>query len=77
VVRWIDDLAARGLVARTQDARDRRRNVISITGQGRSLLEALDGRLARAQQEFLSELSPEERGTLVALLAKVLGIPPG
>ena len=75
VVRWIDQLAEGGLVERTQDRDDRRRNVVSITDSGRASLEAFDAGLASAQDEFLRALSPEQRRELMRLLGRVLGSP--
>jgi MarR family transcriptional regulator, lower aerobic nicotinate degradation pathway regulator len=74
VVRWVDGLAAGGLVQRTRDPGDRRRNVISITRQGRHRLEELDARLGRAQQDLLRTLSDEERKLLIVLLGRLLGL---
>jgi MarR family transcriptional regulator, lower aerobic nicotinate degradation pathway regulator len=76
VVRWIDQLAEDGLVERTQDPDDRRRNVVSITDAGRSELESFDGRLASTQDEFLRALSAAERRQLMLLLGRVLGLEP-
>ena len=72
IVRWVDDLAARELIARTRDPNDRRRNVVSITGKGRRLLSRLDARLRDAQDHLLRALSAKERGQLVQLLARAL-----
>jgi DNA-binding MarR family transcriptional regulator len=74
VVRWVDGLAARGLVQRTRDPGDRRRNVISITRQGVVRLEELDADIGRAQQDLLSGLSDEERRLLILLLRRLLGL---
>ena len=74
VVRWVDELEVAGLVARTRDAGDRRRNVISLTAAGRRRLKALDGVLAKVQTAFLGALTATERDRLVALLGRVLGL---
>jgi DNA-binding MarR family transcriptional regulator len=76
VVRWIDQLAEDGLVERTQDPDDRRRNLVSITDAGRAELEAFDVRLASSQDEFLRALSAAERRELMLLLERVLGLEP-
>lgn len=73
VVRWIDELAARRLVAREQDPADRRRNVVSISGAGRRLLDRLDVEIGAAQEQLLAALSRTERRQLITLLAKALG----
>jgi DNA-binding MarR family transcriptional regulator len=74
VVRWVDGLAEHGLVERTQDPGDRRRNVISITDPGRRQLEELDARLGGAQDALLRALSTEDRKQLIMLLGRVLGL---
>ncbi len=74
IVRWVDDLAARGLVERTRDPDDRRRNVVSITGKGRRLLTRLDVRLRKAQDHLLRALSAKERDQLVHLLGRALSL---
>jgi DNA-binding MarR family transcriptional regulator len=73
VVRWIDELAERGLVARERDPADRRRNVVSVTGVGRRLLARLDTDVAAVQDRVLTRLSAREREQLVALLRRALG----
>ena len=77
VVRWVDDLADRGIAERRQDPSDRRRNVISITDLGRHRLGELDTQLADAQRELLTALSTDEREQLVLLLGRVLGFDGG
>jgi DNA-binding MarR family transcriptional regulator len=72
VVRWIDELVARRLVAREQDPADRRRNVVTISAAGRRLLDRLDLEVRAAQERLLGALSPAERRQLVELLAKAL-----
>lgn len=72
VVRWIDDLGRRRFVAREQDLEDRRRNLISITGRGSSLLGSLDAGLAEAEARFLQALSEAERRQLTRLLQRVV-----
>ena len=74
LVRWVDGMVATNLVKRSQDPRDRRRNVISLTGRGRQRLGHLDARLGEAQNELLKELSVADRKRLVVLLGRVLGL---
>jgi DNA-binding MarR family transcriptional regulator len=72
VAAALDALAGRGLVKRTADPHDSRRNVVTITSTGRAQLERLDDVLAQVQGEMLEPLSRRERRTLVDLLARVL-----
>jgi DNA-binding MarR family transcriptional regulator len=73
VVAAVNDLAARGMVERSPDPADGRRNIVSITPAGAALLRQLDALLTEVQDELLAPLSPAERESLVRLLSKVLG----
>jgi DNA-binding MarR family transcriptional regulator len=72
VTATVSELAADGLVERTADAGDRRRNVVTITGAGRARLASLDAILDRVQDELLAPLSAQERVTLAELLTRLL-----
>jgi MarR family transcriptional regulator, lower aerobic nicotinate degradation pathway regulator len=72
VVATVDDLAGRGMVERSGDPADRRRNVITITPAGTAHLARLDRLLAGVQDELLDPLSPAERQELIRLLTRVL-----
>jgi DNA-binding MarR family transcriptional regulator len=72
VVAALNDLAARGMVERTPDPADRRRNIVTITPAGRAHLRRLDRLLAGVQDELLAPLSPAERAQLVRLLTRIL-----
>ena len=72
VVAALNDLAARGMVDRTPDPADRRRNIVTITPAGRAHLRRLDRLLAAVQDELLAPLSPAERAQLVRLLTRIL-----
>jgi MarR family transcriptional regulator, lower aerobic nicotinate degradation pathway regulator len=72
VVAVLNDLAARGLIERSPDPDDRRRNVITITPAGTEQLRALDEVVAGVQEKLLAPLSPPDRTRLVRLLSAVL-----
>jgi DNA-binding MarR family transcriptional regulator len=72
VVAALNELAGRGLVERTSDPADRRRNIITITPAGTAHLQRLDGILAGVQDELLAPLSPAERQLVIRLLTQVL-----
>ena len=72
VVAALNDLAARGLVQRSPDLADRRRNVVSITPAGAAHLDRLEELLAGVQAELLAPLSPAERTELARLLTQVV-----
>jgi DNA-binding MarR family transcriptional regulator len=71
VTRLLDRLEARGLVARTRDAADRRQSRARITEAGLRLLEALDVNLRQRQKEVLGHVPAADLQALVALLAVV------
>lgn len=72
VVAIVNDLADRGLIERTPDPADRRRNIVTLTRQGRRHLEDLDTRLAGAQDELLTGLTAAERAEFIRLLTHIL-----
>ncbi|GGO30093.1 hypothetical protein GCM10010116_60270 [Microbispora rosea subsp. aerata] len=69
----LDKFEGCGLVERRQDPADRRARRIVPTDHGRRVLADLDARVARAEDELLSGLAPEDRRVLVALLEHAAG----
>jgi MarR family transcriptional regulator, lower aerobic nicotinate degradation pathway regulator len=67
----LNELERDGLVARKQDERDRRRNLVELTPAGAKTLKRLDARVDAAQEAFVAPLSPAERRELMRLLAAV------
>ncbi|WP_329110582.1 MarR family transcriptional regulator [Micromonospora sp. NBC_01699] len=72
MVATVNELAERHLVDRAPDPTDRRRNVITLTPDGRRQLRLLDKQLTRIQDDLLAPLAPDERDQLTQLLARVL-----
>ncbi len=72
MVGVLNELAERGLVERTPDPDDRRRNVITITARGRRQLRHLDKVLDDLHEELLAPLLPAERDQFVDLLTRLL-----
>ncbi|TDD42481.1 MarR family transcriptional regulator [Nonomuraea terrae] len=72
MVGLLNELAERDLVGRTPDPDDRRRNVITITAQGRRHLRRLDKVLDDLHDELLAPLTPAERDQFVQLLTRLL-----
>jgi DNA-binding MarR family transcriptional regulator len=70
LVGVLNELEAQGLARRDPDPTDRRAHAVSATAAGRRLLV----RAARleADDDFFDVLTPAERGTLDALLARVI-----
>lgn len=72
IVRLIDQLEHRGLVARTPDPTDRRRHRIELTPAGEMLLRDVAPGVERIDAEHLGAVSAAERRTLATLLQRVL-----
>jgi DNA-binding MarR family transcriptional regulator len=72
LVAVINELAERGYVERAPDAGDRRRNVITITSQGRRHLSRLDKLISELQEDLLAPLTGPERERFTDFLARLL-----
>lgn len=72
MVGVLNELAERGLVERAPDPADRRRNVITLTEQGSLRLNELGDLLAELEDRLLEPFDPAERGTLLALLTRLV-----
>ncbi|WP_327290256.1 MarR family winged helix-turn-helix transcriptional regulator [Streptomyces sp. NBC_01198] len=72
MVAVLNELADGGYVERTPDHADKRRNVITITDDGRRRLDRLQGLIAAGEGELLVPLSAAERDELVRLLTLVV-----
>jgi DNA-binding MarR family transcriptional regulator len=72
LVGVINKLAERSYVKRAPDSTDRRRNVITLTPQGRRRMRQLDKLLAGIQDDLLAPLSQPERDQLTGMLTRLL-----
>ncbi|KOT60318.1 MULTISPECIES: MarR family winged helix-turn-helix transcriptional regulator [Streptomyces] len=72
MVGVLNELTERGLVERTPDPEDRRRNIITISARGRCRLHHLDKVLDDLHDVLLAPLSPTERDQFVQLLTRLL-----
>ncbi|MEU2930935.1 MarR family winged helix-turn-helix transcriptional regulator [Streptomyces sp. NPDC007251] len=71
VVALADHLQKLGAIQRVRDPADRRRQVLTLTEQGRELLEVC-GKLAQsADAEFASDLTATENAVLTGLLERL------
>jgi MarR family transcriptional regulator, lower aerobic nicotinate degradation pathway regulator len=75
VVTVLNELESRGLVERTVDPTNRRRNIVSVTRAGSKQLRALDTLIDQVQQRVLAPLSDNERRQLTKLLRKLADAP--
>jgi MarR family transcriptional regulator, lower aerobic nicotinate degradation pathway regulator len=67
----VDRLRARGLVATTGDANDRRRRAVALTPAGRRVTEAAIAVAAQITAQTLAPLSPAEQRAVTRLLKKL------
>lgn len=71
LVALVDDMEARGLIARRENSDDRRRYALHVTEKGRSTLETVS-RLSREHSQVLfAALSADEQRQLATLLQRV------
>jgi DNA-binding MarR family transcriptional regulator len=71
LVRILDSLEDRGLVARHRDKEDRRRHVVSVTTSGRRQLRRFRGMFDRLEDELLAPLDAASRDALHSLLLRL------
>ncbi|MDN3359182.1 MarR family winged helix-turn-helix transcriptional regulator [Actinomadura sp. DC4] len=71
LVAILNDLEDHGWVRRAPDPTDRRRNVITITGDGEHHLAELDRVLEDVNEHIMAPLGHDERAQLFALLGRV------
>jgi DNA-binding MarR family transcriptional regulator len=64
-------LEARGLLTRSVDPGDSRRRFVSLTDEGRNVVSRAEPVADRIRDSMLSELSLEERATLLDLLRRI------
>ena len=72
VANMLAELEQRGLVARTTDPSNRRRNIVSLTQAGNEQLDALADIIDEVQDEVVAPLTVTERRQLMKLLRKLL-----
>jgi len=67
----VDRLEARGLVARHDDAQDRRARIIRLTPEGRKLIECAFAEHRDEMEAALASFSQEDRADLLPLLRRL------
>jgi MarR family transcriptional regulator, lower aerobic nicotinate degradation pathway regulator len=72
VVATLNELADRGLLERSPDPEDRRRNIITITPAGIDRLRTLERLVLGVQDRLLAPLSATDRKRFVRLLTSVV-----
>lgn len=74
IVALTDGLEERGVVARTVDASDRRRNNIALTRQGKALARRVSRIADEVEAELLSELNMGDREQMRILMRRALNL---
>lgn len=72
IVAFVDRLQVAGLITRERDTRDRRRQLLSITDDGRRELERVERLFDEAEPGALGALTAEERAELHRMATRVL-----
>ncbi|ANP50640.1 DNA-binding MarR family transcriptional regulator [Streptomyces griseochromogenes] len=73
LVGVLNDLQSAGLVVREPDPKDRRKNAVSLTGDGDRLLTRCEKAAREANAELLAPLSTAERDQFMGLLIRISG----
>ncbi|MEU9721037.1 MarR family transcriptional regulator [Streptomyces sp. NPDC047976] len=71
MVGILNHLQEAGLVLRSPDPADRRKNAVTVTPEGEATLARCATLAEAANEQLLAPLTPAERDTLMALLARV------
>jgi DNA-binding MarR family transcriptional regulator len=72
LVAVLNSLEDSGLIERRRDRADRRRAIIALSASAERLLADLDRALRQLDDEIFATLTPAERDTFNALLAKAI-----
>ena len=70
--RLVDVLLKRGLVTRREDEEDRRSRRVAITEEGRDVLRRINAARLAGLEQFVQELTPEEREALHTTLSPIV-----
>jgi DNA-binding MarR family transcriptional regulator len=70
----LERLEAKGWIARTPGAADKRIKQLSLTAAGTALLGRVDPAVVRVQDRILAPLAPPDRGVLMRLLEQLVDL---
>ena len=75
IIRTLDDLQDSGHIERTPDPQDRRVHLLAITKSGRKLKDAVQAEIQRGEEQWLGELSAQERQVFLRVLHRLAPTP--
>ncbi|WP_405476953.1 MarR family winged helix-turn-helix transcriptional regulator [Streptomyces sp. NBC_00009] len=75
MVGVLNDLQDAGLVVRTPDPKDRRKNAVTVTDKGSATLQRCAAAAEDANAALLAPLSAEERAAFMDMLGRISGEP--
>ncbi|GDY87166.1 hypothetical protein SAVCW2_63650 [Streptomyces avermitilis] len=73
LVGVLNDLQSAGLIVREPDPKDRRKNAVSLTGEGTRLLKRCEKAARAANDALLAPLEAAERDQFMSLLIRISG----
>lgn len=71
IIGTLDELQRRGYIERRPDPDDRRVRLLEITPAGRAVKNAVQSDIQRGEERWLSELTAQERGVFLRVLARL------
>ncbi|MGE5505539.1 MAG: MarR family winged helix-turn-helix transcriptional regulator [Actinomycetota bacterium] len=71
IVKVVDQLERRGLIAREPSPHDGRSHCLPLTTKGRAELARMEALVLAHEEDFTKVLTPEERQVLIGLLARL------
>jgi len=69
-VRLLDALIAKGLIAREEDAHDRRAKQLFLTGEGRALVDRIRATVMALEGKLLDQFSDREFSRIAEFLER-------
>lgn len=70
--RTVDRLVRDGFVSRVENPQDRRQKVLTLTAEGKGLMQELDGHITAGIEFMASRLSAEEQAQFRVLIARMV-----
>ena len=71
IIRTLDELQDDGYLERRPDPDDRRVRLLEITAKGRAVKDAVQDEIQRGEEQWLGELSAEERRVFLRALRRM------